>query len=78
MAALAAFNIELGTQHRDRVPYLYGSWKAKKGTFRWIAGTSRKVGSQTGPIMHPPVADAGDEDTEGPPKNALTEQQAFW
>ena len=31
MAALAAFNTELGTQHRDRVPYLYGSWKAKKG-----------------------------------------------
>ena len=66
MAALAAFNTELGTQHRDRVPYLYGSWKAKKGTFRWIAGTSRKVGSQTGPIMHPPVADAGDEDKEVP------------
>ena len=39
---IQGFNKSLGTKHQDRVPYLYGAWKAKKQSFRWIAGTSAK------------------------------------
>ena len=57
----------LKAEHHDRLPYLYGSWKAKKGTFRWIAGTSRK--------QDPPAGDQSKDKPkeEGAPKNALTD-----
>ena len=38
---MAAVNEELGVPHNNRLPYLYGAWKAKKKAFRWIAGTSK-------------------------------------
>ena len=30
LEAIKGFNDELGTQHEDRLPNLYGAWKAKK------------------------------------------------
>jgi hypothetical protein len=72
-AALEAFNEDLGTKHIARMPYLYGSWKAKKAAFRWIAGTSRKVGDLAAVAAAQPIAGEGDNKEEGPPMNALTE-----
>ena len=60
---IRAFNEGLHLPHHARLPYLYGSWKAKKQAFRWIAGTSR-------------VQDVREEsavEEDGPPKNALSE-----
>ena len=37
---LSQFNKDLQLNHHNRLPYLYGAWKAKKQAFRWIAGTS--------------------------------------
>ena len=62
LEAIKGFNDELDTQHEDRLPYLYGAWKAKKEAFRWIAGTSR-------------MQDASEQKQaaqEGAPNNALT------
>jgi len=41
LGGIRVFNEGLGLQHHNRLPYLYGVWKAKKKAFRWIAGTSR-------------------------------------
>ena len=66
LGGLRSFNDSLGLKHHDRLPYLYGAWKAKKKAFRWIAGTSR-VQDET------PRGEGEDPDTKGPPANALSE-----
>jgi len=60
---IRAFNEGLHLPQHERLPYLYGSWKAKKQAFRWIAGTSRVQDEQ---------AQVQSEE-DGPPKNALSE-----
>jgi hypothetical protein len=65
LADIKQLNEELGAEHHERLPYLYGAWKAKKGTYRWIAGTSR--------TPDPPAAPGSSPKEDGPPKNALTE-----
>ena len=62
---IEAFNQNLSLKHHKRLPYLYGAWKAKKQTFRWIAGTSR---------VQDGTHEAEDNrEEEGPPRNALSE-----
>ena len=61
---IETFNNTLGLGHHNRLPYLYGAWKAKKEAFRWIAGTSRKLDQ--------PLEEGATKE-EGAPKNALTE-----
>ena len=56
------FKQNLGFTHHNRLPYLYGAWKAKKQQFRWIAGTSRCQDEE----------DSTNKAEDGPPKNALS------
>ena len=66
LEGIRVFNEGLGLLHHNRLPYLYGAWKAKKKAFRWIAGTSR--------VQDAPSAQGAPKPTnDGPPKNALTE-----
>lgn len=63
LAVWENFNTEWELQHHSRLPYLYGVWKAKKESFRWISGTSRKLD---------PPKEGPKEEEEGPPKNAAS------
>ena len=56
LGGLRSFNDSLGLKHHDRLPYLYGAWKAKKKAFRFqvdrghIAGAGRNAaGGRGGP-----------------------------
>ena len=69
-AEIRKFHNNLSLVHHPRVPYLYGAWKTKKQTYRWIAGTSREQDDKQDPT---------EEDTDkhkAPPKNALSEAAA--
>ena len=66
LEGIRVFNEGLGLLHHNRLPYLYGAWKAKKKAFRSIAGISR--------VQDAPSAQGAPKPTnDGPPKNALTE-----
>jgi hypothetical protein len=61
---LSTANETLGLTHHNRLPYLYGGYKAKKKAFRWIAGTSR---------VQDETAGSEEEDKKGAPRNALSD-----
>jgi hypothetical protein len=71
LAELKDFQKSQGAEEVLRLPYLYGAWKAKKGTYRWIAGTARQLDQPHPEQEGSSKKGAGME--EGPPKNALTE-----
>jgi hypothetical protein len=75
LSGIKALNDKLKAEHQDRLPYLYGAWKAKKEAFRWIAGTSRKQDPMPQPNQAEgrPNQEADKPKEDGPPKNALTD-----
>ena len=64
MERVEAENKSRDFEHHNRLPYLYGTWKAKKKSFRWIAGTCKTEEDKKREKEHGAVV--------GKPKNALS------
>ena len=64
MERVEAENKSRDFEHHNRLPYLYGTWKAKKKSFRWIAGTCKTEEDKKREKEHAAMV--------GKPKNALS------
>jgi hypothetical protein len=72
LKGIEEFNNKLEVEHQDRLPYLYGCWKAKKKAFRWISGTTRAMDKQTKQQQSSQQPREKGKRNLGPPKNALS------